>query len=130
MGFVEIVLLIGIIPLDLPVSDSVDLIETNHFYDEQCRHVFDQAIFWDFNKGTCKYEVREWRLLKSPEVHPSKNGMTWVDGQCIRKVRAKHVFESWTQFDRELENRHELPKELRRNLSPCWKQVRRVLEER
>jgi hypothetical protein len=44
-------------------------------------------------------------------------------------VTTGRFFESWTQYDRELNDRQQVPVEERRNLSPTWKQVRRVLEE-
>ena len=51
-------------PLEDLARDRVDLIEVNHFYDEQGRLVFDQIIFYDWSPMQCRYQVRDWRLLK------------------------------------------------------------------
>ena len=55
-------------PLDGAVTDRVDLIELNHFYDEQGKLVFDQVIFYDWCNEQCRYNVRAWRLLKKPPI--------------------------------------------------------------
>lgn len=111
----------------MPVTDTVSQIEINHFYCQEGKHIFDQAIFRTWNPYTCKYEIRDWRLLKSPEQYPVNNEMIWLDGSAIRKVRG-HVYHSWTQFDTEVSEREQLPKEKRRNLSPI--NLRRVLESK
>ena len=39
----------------------VDLIEVNHFYDENGKRVFDQLIFWDWKPAEAAHRVRAWR---------------------------------------------------------------------
>ncbi len=53
-------------PVDDVARDRVDVIEINHFYDEQGRLVFDQTIFYDWSPDHSRYMVRAWRLVKNP----------------------------------------------------------------
>lgn len=107
---------------ELVVGDEVDLIEVNHFFDEQGRHIFDQTIFYDWCPIQCRYNVRAWRLLKHPSQRPYRDWKgggyvaVWHDGQLLRRVRSSSFRESWTQYDPELVERDFLPKEQRRDL--------------
>ena len=109
-------------PVDDVATDRVDLVELNHLYDEQGKHVFDQIIFYDWSARSGRYNVCAWRLLKHPHQVPhwdSKTGRyvaLWRDGRLLRKVQAKTMRESWTQHDPELIERAFLPKEQRREL--------------
>ena len=42
---------------------QVDLIELNHFMDEEGREVFQQVIFYDWCKVNKRFHVRAWRLI-------------------------------------------------------------------
>ena len=64
-AFARIVVGFGIAPQDDVARESVDLIELNHFYDEQGRLVFDQVIFYDWSAADARYNVRAWRLVKN-----------------------------------------------------------------
>ncbi len=105
------------------VSDQVDLIEVNHFYDENGRLVFDQIIFFDWSEVHGRYHVRAWRLLKRPSQIPQRDWQrggyvtTWHDGDVLRQVRSVAVRETWTQYDPELAEREFLPKDRRLELS-------------
>jgi hypothetical protein len=109
-------------PTEDVAVDRVDLIEVNHFYDEQGRHVFDQIIFYDWSAQYGRYNVRAWRLLKHRAQIPQRDWnrgdfvALWQDGVVLRKVCAETVRESWTQYDPELVERAFLPKEQRREL--------------
>ena len=109
-------------PVDDVASDRVDLVELNHLYDEQGKHVFDQIIFYDWSARRGRYNVRAWRLLKHPHQMPHQDSRTgryvatWRDGGVLRKVQAETMRESWTQHDPELVERAFLPKEQRREL--------------
>jgi len=117
-----IVAVIGLHSSEDVASDQVDLIEVNHFFDEQGRLVFDQVIFYDWSSVDNRYNVRAWRLLKSTAQIPRRNwnqGVFWAvwhDGEVLRKVRSKGIHETWTQYDPELLEREYLPKENRRDL--------------
>jgi hypothetical protein len=103
--------------------DKVELIEFNHFYDEQGRHVFDQMIFYDWSAREMRYQIRDWRLIKNANQSPhfdAQRGIysaTWHDGVTMRQVRGASLTETWTQYDPELIERSHLPKEQRRELS-------------
>jgi hypothetical protein len=71
--------------------------------------------------------VQAWWLVKDESA---SGDMLRFDGSVMRRVTTGRFFESWTQYDRELFDRQQVPVDQRRNLSPAWKQVRRVLEER
>lgn len=107
-------------PVDDVAVDRVDLVEVNHFYDEQGRLVFDQIIFYDWSAPRGRYNVRAWRLLKTPAQIPHRQQgeyvAVWHDGEVLRKIRAASLRESWTQYDPELVEREFLPKEKRREL--------------
>jgi hypothetical protein len=105
--------------------DRVDLIEINHFFDEQGRLVFDQIIFYDWSPSDSRYNVRDWRLLKTPAQVPLRNWRNndyvaiwhdFKDRDVLRKVHARMLRETWTQYDPELVEREFLPQERRREL--------------
>jgi hypothetical protein len=66
--------------------------------------------------------VRAWRLVKNPAQLPQRNWKDgsytalWHDNEVLRKVQAKSMRESWTQYDPELVEREYLPKEKRKEL--------------
>lgn len=112
----------GISPQTDISVERVDLVELNHFFDDQGRHVFDQVIFYDWSSEDNRYQVRAWRLIKSASQNPRRDWetdnyvATWQDGSILRKVLAKNMKETWTQHDPELTEREHLPKEMRREL--------------
>jgi hypothetical protein len=109
-------------PVEDVAIDRVDLVELNHFHDEQGQHVFDQIIFYDWSPTRGRYNVLAWRLLKQPAQVPTRDWSTgdfvtvWRDNTILREVRAQTKRESWTQYDPELIDRSSLPKEQRREL--------------
>ncbi len=118
---------LGTNPIRHVTVDQVEVIEYNHFYDEQGRHVFDQLIFYDWSPRENRYQIRDWRLIKTVSqapYHDANRGFyvaTWHDGLTLRQVRAASVRETWTQYDPELIERAVLPKEQRRELSDARK---------
>lgn len=123
----------GLTPSQQVVVDHVDLVEVNHFYDEQGKRVFDQVIFYEWCGAEGRYNVRAWRLLKTHEQVPLKDWKrgdyvaVWHDGETLREVRSRSIRETWTQYDPELVEREFLPKEQRKELSrtPYRKRVLR-----
>jgi hypothetical protein len=112
-------------PVNDVISDRVDLIEINHFHDEQGRRVFDQIIFYDWSPAESRFNVRDWRLLKSPSQIPLRNWRgrdfvtIWHDFKqrdVLRKVHARMIRETWTQYDPELVEREFLALDKRRAL--------------
>ena len=106
-----------------PVStDTADIIEVNHYYDANGKHVFDQVIFWDWHDDDCTFRVAAWRFLK-PENHfprrdPVRGGYVhiWKDEGRLRCVRSKWFRETWTQYDPEVNDREFLTQRMRRGL--------------
>ncbi len=113
-------------PADTVTVDQVDLTEVNHFYDDQGRLVFDQVIYYDWSAAHGRYQVRDWRLLKTPTQVPLRD---WRDGGYVsewedfkqrnglRRVKSKSVRETWTQHDPELVEREFLAQEKRAELT-------------
>lgn len=117
-----IVVACGISPQEDVARERVDLVEVNHFYDEQGRLVFDQTIFYDWSESHSRYMVRAWRLVKNHAQLPQRDWQdggyvaVWHDGELLRHVHAESMRETWTQYDPELMEREYLPKEQRREL--------------
>ena len=105
------------------VRQRVDLIELNHFVDEEGREVFRQVIFYDWSKPDNQYHVRAWRLIKKPSQLPQRHWdpksyrCTWNDEGLLRQVWAPCMRETWTQRDPERVNRELLPEDQR---VPLW----------
>lgn len=110
-------LLLSIIPLDMPVRDSVDIVEVNAFYDENGKEVFQQLIWWNWNRSECRFDVCDWRLVKNPKQIPLHGTSVFWDGQVLREVSARSVRRTWKQYDPELTERATLPKEQRKELT-------------
>lgn len=113
-------------PADEVTVDQVDLVEVNHFYDDQGRLVFDQIIYYDWSAMHNRYQVRDWRLLKTNTQIPLRDWRgggyvsEWEDFKQrngLRLVKAKSVRETWTQYDPELIEREFLAQEKRVELT-------------
>jgi hypothetical protein len=116
-------------------EETVDVIELNHFHDDQGRPVFDQILFYDWSASDGRYQLRDWRLLKSPNQIPLANTRdreyvaVWNDPKTVggmRATKAKIVRETWTHLDPELVEREFLPEHLRRRLKEIPTQRREV----
>lgn len=100
------------------VSESVDMIELNHFFDRQGRHVYDQVIFYERLASNGQYRVRAWCLVEDRESlnrRPEWNATTdhyhvdWLDSDqgVVRSIRSPLYRETWTQVDPErLDKKH------------------------
>jgi len=97
-------------------EEVVDLIELNHFYDQQGRLVYDQVIFYERAPESGRFQVRAWCLVEDRESlnrRPIKNHQTelyqvdWfdTDQRLLRKVTSRLYRESWTQIDPERTNK-------------------------
>lgn len=104
------------------LTDRVDLIEMNHFVDEEGREVFRQLIFYDWSPAHHRFHVRAWRLIKSETQLPQRRWnpdhyqCTWFDDGVLRQVTAPIMRETWTQEDPERANRQHVPEDQRRPL--------------
>ena len=114
---------LGLQPIEPVALEQVDLVEINHYYDQRGKLVLDQIIFYEWCAERCRYQVRDWRLLKSANQLPRRNRhgndyvAVWRDGQLLRKVHARAVRETWTLYDPEVADRENLPKNRRRKFS-------------
>lgn len=102
------------------VHDHFDVLETNHYYDHEGKHVFTQVLFLDFDPHTARYNVQAWRMTDpkyKPRRTPNGSEALFHDKGVLRKVTADSCRESHTQYDVELENRTHLPQEQRRGLT-------------
>ena len=103
---------------------QVDLIELNHFIDDQGREVFQQVIFYDWSRPDQCFHVRAWRLIKKPGQLPRRQWKpkgylcSWQDSEVTREVWSGAMRETWTQKDPERVNRSILPENQRRPLWP------------
>ncbi len=101
------------------VKQRVDMIELNHFVDEEGREVFRQVIFYDWSKTHHRFHVRAWRLVKNESQVPQRRWnptcyqCTWHDDGLLRQVWAPQLRETWTQEDPERVNRGFLPEDQR-----------------
>ncbi len=111
---------LGLQPTAYLAQEQVDLIEINHYYDQRGKLVLDQIIFYEWCTVEGRFQVRDWRLLKSANQLPRRNWNSgdfvsiWRDGDVLRKVQAPAVRETWTLYDPEVADRIFLPKERRR----------------
>lgn len=117
--------LVAVLPSDPPayaLTQSVDLVEVNHYFDEAGKPVFDQLIYYDWDHQATRYSVIAWRLIKNSNQMPIKQAgadsfaSAWHDGKSLRIIYADRMYESWTQFDPENAERAFLPKDQRADL--------------
>ncbi len=109
-------------PDNVAITSHVDLIEVNHYFDNEGKPVFNQLIFHNWDDSAGRFNVCAWRLLKNPNQIPVRNAVTghysatWHDGKILRTVNAERRIETWTQYDPETWERAFLPKSQRPDL--------------
>jgi len=93
------------------VSEHVDMIELNHYYDAYGKLVYDQVIAWEQSRETGKLNVRSWRMAEND--YPIKiNGLyRFKKGDVL--IHSRIFRESWTKSDPERENGKRFPNENR-----------------
>lgn len=108
----------------ITLSERVDLIELNHFYDDLGRHVYDQVIFYEWASDSKDFQVRAWCLV-DPKEYPNCNPwhthhddswhVRWYDkdNRMIRHVDSEFYRETWTQTDPERASKRKLDEKLR-----------------
>ena len=103
----------------LPVPDDswhgrASMLENNHYFNENGDLVFVQLIAWDGDR------VWFWRMNKLGDLTPRREHGAWVvrwdDAGVYRELRSITFVETWTQYDRELEDRPNLQPDCRRKL--------------
>lgn len=118
-GMLSAVLLFTI-PLAEPAVERVDRVEVNHVYDGQAQHRMTQVIGWDWVPHCSRYHVAWWFLADAPptieHTGPGRTITTHAGGDLVR-IEASQSIETWTQWDREVDERAFLPQEDRRGFS-------------
>jgi hypothetical protein len=123
------------LPKDDVIRETFDLVEINHFYDDNGKLVFDQCIWYNWeDKFTYhtfaeekiivgpRFNVVAWRLIKNNNYIPRFNHKNktyesiFFDGDNIRIINTFSFRETWTQYDVELVERDFIPKECRKEL--------------
>jgi hypothetical protein len=112
-------------PRGRDVTEKVDLIELNHFYDDLGRHAYDQVIFYEWSPDYRRFHVIAWCLLENdlarmPTRNPN-NGeyvVRWHDrdAKVHREVRSQLYRETWSQVDPERVNKKLLDEKYRTSL--------------
>lgn len=111
------------VPATPLVRDHVDVIELNHVYDTDGQLILRQFIFWDWHDGDAQFRVVAWRLWSEGQPRPLRDlrrggyVLLWHDGQVLRWIEADMFHETWTQHDREIEDRRRLSQDRRRGLT-------------
>ncbi len=104
------------------LRERVDVVELNHFYDDNGKLRLDQIIFYQWSPITGRLAVRDFKPMTDPSLLPLRNGLRkghvviWHDDNLLRSVHAREIRETWTQFDPEMHERKFLPKDQRRAL--------------
>ncbi|XZE45563.1 hypothetical protein SH467x_000808 [Pirellulaceae bacterium SH467] len=122
------------------LSEHVDLIELNHFYDPLGRHVYDQVIFYNRHPATGRFHVRAWCLVEDREslsrrpVYQAATGLyrvDWLDSdqQVLRRLESRLHRESWSHLDPERIDKKKYDERLRFALVQPPKR-RKPMEER
>ena len=123
-------LLLAVIPHSDVLTDCVDVLELNHFYDGNGKRCFSQWIAWDWNSLRSRHDVVAWTMtcncnVKATDeklramVAPTKEGLRlrFSHVGVEREITAGQFRETHTQHDPEMEQRNILPVERRRGLS-------------
>jgi hypothetical protein len=102
--------LLSILPRDMCVRESVELIEVNSVYSLEGERNLTQTIFWG------REGVRAWRMNNEGKLTPSGNVLYFMDAGVLRCITARTVAETFTQYDVELYQREFTPANDRREL--------------
>ena len=96
------------------ICEQVDMIELNHFYDDQGQHQYDQVIFYEWSPDYGRFHVIAWSLIENdfnrmPVKLPGSGEYSarWYDRDAgmHREVRSPLFRESWSQVDPERANK-------------------------
>jgi hypothetical protein len=111
------ILAFALIPHDVVLTDSVDMVEMNHFVVNRNTGATKCAfVFWEWDVDT--YRVVDWRWFNGHR--PWRRGNRWVlflrEKDGLRRILSRQVRETWTTYDVEVEERKRHPS--RRLLCP------------
>lgn len=111
-------LLMGASQEEVVIEYRADVLEINHYYDDNGKLVFTQLIWWDWDGDD--HRVRDWRYLidgvKVGRKHDNNNtacirgrDAIWIERGMLIRVRSRSHITTWTQYDREVKDREHLP---------------------
>lgn len=103
---------ISFVPHSSEVVSWADVVEFNRVYNDDGELQFTQLVGWN-DDGDGEYLSDWWRLWRKPDHAPTPRmiggrwHVTFYDDQhhLQRRVIARSCWHSWTQFDREVEDR-------------------------
>lgn len=101
-----------------PLTYTVDVCELNHIRFGVGQPVVSYWVWldwdWHYEHGY-DYYVRDWRC-EAEVPHPIRGVQEWQDKRTKRRLRvASRIFtESWTTYDREIEDRKRVAEQDRR----------------
>lgn len=107
------------------LSEGVDLIELNHFYDRHGKHQYDQIIFYEWSPDYRRFQVIEWKLVENdlaamPHRRPKirEYVVSWYDEELRieREVHSRIFRQSWSQIDPERANKQLIDEKYRVSL--------------
>ena len=104
-------------------EDRVDVIEINHYIDDRGEHLVGQVLFLDWSARDNRHNVRAWRFLSrigDGRPVPTPDGgclLRFDDAGVLREVRATTWRETWTRYDREVQERNYVAREQRPDLT-------------
>lgn len=112
-------LILLLLPISIP-TQTVDLIELNHYRPADGCQGFDQLIFWEYSPDYRRYDAMGFVIINEPCQLPAKD----AQGYAVRVnrfgreyiVRSAMYRETTTSSDPERLNLRLLPQELRRGM--------------
>ena len=112
-------LILLLLPLANP-TQTVDMIELNHYQSADGCQIFDQLIFWEWSPDYRRFNAMGWVILSEHSQLPTRNAQGYAvrvnrDGRdyIVRSLRYR---ETHTTNDPERVNLKLLPHELRRGM--------------
>jgi hypothetical protein len=119
---------LSLVPVETIADDRLDVVHHNCHYAEDGRLLIEQVWWEEWRSENSQHAIIGWRLDKphSPRSPiPLRNAVSgqwesiWLDGDVLRRVRARSFRQSWTQGrDPELADR---------DRHPDWRATRREL---
>lgn len=130
MNAILAAILLALVPIgdDIRTAERVDMLERNHAWQADnagCRLSFVQFIFWDWCDVLNRWVVVDWRWCVQPgsvlahanAIDWQRRELTYVDADCVRRIRFNVYRETAGNFDHEVERTKVMARHLRRGLA-------------
>jgi len=120
IGCILIVAVCGLIPGESFVTDSVDVIEFNHYYNDgkvdvhldKAKEIFQQVIAYNWNGY--RFEIVDWAIVRKQNSVEGDGFVLIRHDGIIRKIIYRIKIVSHTQYDVEEKARGVIPKSQRK----------------